>query len=211
MSLIAKAGEQNYTPAPQGVHLAICVQLIDLGTQPPHPNSPYGKSSHRVLIGWELCNEKNEDGNPMLVWKEYTVSLFDQSHMYKDLVSWRGRAFSAEELEAFDLKNILGKPCQLQIIHEKGKGLNSNKTYSRVERIMACTKSQEIPKQVNETILYDIDNHDPEVFSTFSERNQERIKQSAEWKALHNGGSGFDKANSELQEAAEEEKDNIPF
>lgn len=209
MSLIAKAeSDFEYTLAPQGVHLAICVQLIDLGTQPPHPNSPYGKSSHRVLIGWELCNEHNDDGKPILVWKEYTVSLFEQAHLYKDLISWRGKPFSEKELEAFDLQNILGKPCQLQIIHEKGKGLNSKNTYARVERIMACTKGQEIPKQVNDTVCYDVDNHDQQVFETFSERNQERIKNSAEWKARHDSLNG---ANAELQEAGEEAQKNMPF
>ncbi|MHA1379626.1 MAG: hypothetical protein ACTSRG_14730 [Candidatus Helarchaeota archaeon] len=45
------------------------------------------------------------------------MSLHAKATMRKFLESWRGKKFTKEELEGFDLQKILGKPCQLQIIH----------------------------------------------------------------------------------------------
>src|SRR5690554_5665654 len=114
MALVATDSGKTYPPAPAGTHLAICVQVIDIGTQ---YSRYYDKWSHKVLIGWELPDEQNEDGEPWLVWNRYTLSLHENSALRGHLQSWRGRSFTEEELKGFHLKNILDKPCMLTITH----------------------------------------------------------------------------------------------
>jgi hypothetical protein len=79
MGLVAKSsGDGSYTLAPEGTHVARCVQMIDLGTQ---WSEAYQKASHKVLIGWELPNEPNGDGGPVIVFRRYTVSLHEKAAM----------------------------------------------------------------------------------------------------------------------------------
>ncbi len=106
MGLIAKTtGGSDMTPAPEGTHLARCVQVVDKGTQ---VSDFYKKAYHKVMIGWELPEELNPDDEnlPYLVWGHYTVSLSDNANLRHMLESWRGKRFTAEELDGFNLRNI---------------------------------------------------------------------------------------------------------
>ena len=107
MGLIAKnTGGGDHKPPPEGTHTAICVKIIDIGTQ---YSNFYGKSKHKVIIGWELPNAKDDEGEPVIAWKRYTLSLHENAALRGHLEAWRGKSFSNEELEGFHLKNILGK------------------------------------------------------------------------------------------------------
>ena len=62
-----------------------------------------------MIIQWET-----KDG---LIAKEYTVSLNEKANLRKDLESWRGKEIQPTELEGFDMTNLLGVQCTLQIMH----------------------------------------------------------------------------------------------
>lgn len=179
MTLIAKnTGGGDYTLAPQGTFLARCVQVIDLGTQ---YSAHYEKSVAKVLLGWELPTERdvNNDNRRIIVWKRYTVSLHEKATLRNDLESWRGLAFTAEQLEGFDLKKVLGVPCQLQIIHSEREG----QTYANVSAVIGLMMGTDMPPQVNEFIVYEIDNHNQVVYDAFSDGLKKVIDKSAERKA----------------------------
>ena len=95
MAIIAKANGGNFEPIPPGNHLAMCYQLIDIGTQ---KGNWQGKETIRrvVRIVFELPNLKREfkpgDGErPYSVNKEYTLSLGKGAGLRKHLESWRGK------------------------------------------------------------------------------------------------------------------------
>ena len=88
--------------------------------------SKRNQTAEKGQINFELPNltkefKPGEGQKPFSIGKEYTLSLSSKSNLYKDLVSWRGKPFTEEELEGFDLSKLLGKPCQIQIIHKQGK------------------------------------------------------------------------------------------
>jgi hypothetical protein len=124
MGLTAKdKGGGDYTPIPEDLHLAICYGIWDIGTQ---FSEKYGKTIHKVIIVWEIpgCRgEFEQDGVkknlPRAISKRYTLSLHKKADMRKDLESWRGRKFTDDELKGFDIKKLLGVPCQIQILHAK--------------------------------------------------------------------------------------------
>lgn len=133
----------DYTPVSQGLHHAVCYSIFDLGTQ---FNEYFGKKQHKLLLCWELPDERiqiEKDGEqqdlPRAVSKEYTASLNEKSNLRKDLETWRGKAFSKDELEGFDIKVLLGVNCNIQVIH-KTKG---DKTYSNVSAVMPMMKGVE--------------------------------------------------------------------
>ena len=131
MSLIVSG--KNYTPAPEGVHAAVCVDVADKGMV----ETEWG-SKHKCRIVWEIAAPM-DDGRPFTIGKTYTVSLHEKSSLYKDLKGWRGRAFTADELRGFDLENVVGKPCQLVVVHEDKDG----STYGNITAVMkADAKNQ---------------------------------------------------------------------
>jgi hypothetical protein len=139
MGLMATA-EKKRDPIADGVYQAVTTQIIDLGTQ---FNEHFGKSTHQVMITWEipeLTIKFEKDGKeieaPRVISKKYTLSLGEKANLRKDLQSWRGRAFTDQELEGFDLLNVLEKNCMLQIINTTKDG----KTYSNISSILPLYK-----------------------------------------------------------------------
>ena len=136
MAIIAKAGGGggDFTPAPAGVHQAVCVDVVDLGLL----KVTFGgkeKEQHKISVRWQIA-ENMDIGKPFLVQKRYTLSLHEKATLRKDLESWRGRAFTSEESDGFDVENVIGANCLLNIMHTK-KG---ESTYANVTAIMPLAK-----------------------------------------------------------------------
>lgn len=136
MAIIAKAsGEgQSFTPAPVGVHQAVCVDVVDLGVLEVTYKGET-KRQHKVNLAWQL-NEDRDDGKPYLVFKRYTLSLHEKAGLRKDLESWRGRKFTRDEEMGFDLETVIGANCLLNITHNQV----GDKTYANVSSVSPLMK-----------------------------------------------------------------------
>lgn len=168
----------DFELVPEGVYVARCYKVIDLGTQQIEYMGEI-KFLPKIMITWEILDDpKMKDGRPFAISKTYTASLSEKSHLYKDLVAWRGKAFTKEELLGFDISKLLGAYCQLQVIHKDSK--DGSKTFALVNTIMA---TKERPKVVNDDVLFDIANPNMEVFEGFSDYLKDKIRGSDEWKA----------------------------
>ena len=187
MALIASdSGGGNFKRVPAGAHIARCFSIIDCGTQTT--NGQYGETiARKIRLGWEIFgeDENNEplivDINgavmPMTINKTYTLSLHEKAGLRKDLSAWRGKAFTEEELKGFDISNVLGVYCMLNVTVSE----NNGKTYSNIAGISPMHKSMQKPESVHKNITFDLDNFDEEVFKTFHEKLQDYIKQSPEY------------------------------
>jgi hypothetical protein len=157
----AKASAGDFEPVPAGTHIAICNMVVDLGIQPG--SGMYPKPKRQVYIRYELPNERidfEKDGKkqngPAVVGKSYTASMNEKANLRKDLESWRGKSFSDEEAEQFDVASILGKPCMLSITHTQKDG----KTYANitnVSKLMKGVDSKSLIPEVN-PVYYGPDN-----------------------------------------------------
>jgi hypothetical protein len=218
MSLIAceKSGT-HIEPIEPGVYVGICYGVIDLGT---HENQVYNKESRKVLIQWEIpeCRGTFEtDGEekdlPRVISKRYTLSLSEKANLRKDLESWRGRKFTAEELKGFDLKNVLGTPCQLQIVHETGK--DGARTYANIAAIMALPKGTKPPQKTeNPEVFFSLDEAgDRPSLPDVPEWIQKIIQESNEWRERVTGESPESATSTEKAETekGEAEDDDFPF
>lgn len=155
MGLMAKKPENDFEIAPQGNHVATCYQVIDLGFQ---ESNWQGNISwkHKVFVNFELSNEKMQDGRPFSVGARYTLSLHEKAELRKALESWRGRGFTEQELEGFDLFNILDKPAMVNVQHNESNG----NTYANISAITPLPKGMDVPKRENELIQYSLDDPD---------------------------------------------------
>jgi hypothetical protein len=116
MPIIAKL-ESNFEKAPVGMQQAVCAFVHDIGTQ---VSEYQGKTNiHRqVIISWELAEKMTtgeNEGKPFMVSKYYTLSLNEKARLRKDLESWRGKSFSENDLDGFDLEKLVGVNCFLNI------------------------------------------------------------------------------------------------
>lgn len=203
MALIAKdKGGGDFEPVNEGTHHAICIGVFDLGT---HFDEVYGKSKHEVLFMWELPNERIEiekDGAikdlPRAISRQFNLSLHKKAQLRPFLEAWRGRAFTEQELQGFDVSKVLGANCMLQVLHNK-KG---DKTYGNVVSIIPLMKGmvKKDPENPQRSFSFDSDVLPPD---GTPEWIRKKIEASEEW-THHNGGTSGTEENTESL-------DDIPF
>lgn len=131
-----------------------------------------------------------DDGQPYVVSGFYTNSLNEKSRLRPMLESWRGRPFTEEELDGFDLQNVLGKPCLLSVIHKDGK--------ARVSGASALTKGMDKPAAKNELKSFWIEEWDQETFDGLPEGFKKLIMQSDEYKKRTKGDGPVEDLDDDL-------------
>jgi hypothetical protein len=175
MSLLAKesGSQMEFETVPAGVYTALCYRVIDLGTQTTEFAGEI-KEGHKVMISWELFGEgaRMTDGRPFSVHKQYKISLHEKATLRKDLEAWRGKKFTADELEGFDVANVLGTACMMQVV------LSEDGKFANVGSIMS---TKEKPTGENEPVLFIIDDKATHAtWSNLSRNLQEKILSSPE-------------------------------
>lgn len=151
-------------PVPAGSHHAVCFGVIDLGTQPPRENSRYPKREKKLLLMWELPDERmtfERDGvqveGPRVISKDFTQSLHEKATLGKFLTAWRGRAFTPEELKGFNVSKLLGANCMLNIVH------SDDGQYANIASVMPLPKGMLAQKRTQTelpSVLFDLDEYD---------------------------------------------------
>jgi hypothetical protein len=197
---VAKAS--TFTPAPEGTYVARCFACISLGTQ----HSERFADSFKVMLMFELPEEMIEtpDGaKPMVVSKEYTLTLSPKSNLGAHLNSWRGRAFTPDELKGFEVSNVVGAPCQITIMHKKSEAGNIR---ADIAAITGIPKGLKVPDQWHKSIKYEIEHGKSEVFTALPEWVQKKILGCEEWKP-----STVKPQTPEPIDPGPEDDDSIPF
>jgi hypothetical protein len=210
----------DFTPVPAGIHHGVCYAVIDLGTQPSTMYAP----SRKVLLIWELPHErgdfKDQTGAikdlPRVISKEYTLSTGTKSNLRKELESWRGRPFTAEEAQEFEVGNLVGKNCQLNVAHRPSK--DGTKTYANVISIVPLAKGTKAMQPENEIMVYDLPSDGPITFPpSMPEWIQNKIKNSEEYSESVNPQrknhalTDEEKYNISSAEAMSAHDDDVPF
>lgn len=196
---IAKEGS-NFTPLPPGTHQARCFGVVDIGTQ----HSEMFADAWKVMIMWETPHERitmdKEGERPMTISKEYTLSLSKKSNLRKHLETWRGKPFAKEELEGFEVANVIGAPCLLSVIHKQS---GSGNTYAAIEAVSAVPKGMEIMAQFHKTVRFDVTDGENDTFKALPEWIQKKIRACEEW--------GPDKPVAEPGPDGSEDDSEVPF
>ena len=180
MSLIISAsGGGNYPerkPLEAGAYPAVADMIVDLGVQP----SPGGQFAPKrtVMIRFQIPSERVEitkNGEtkslPAVISRTLGLSLNEKATLRQLLQSWRGKAFTPEELKRFDLANVLGKPAFINVTHS----VKGEKTYANLTSIMPLPKGMPASVLEGEALIYSTDAPDPDVFDKLPEWVQDKI------------------------------------
>ncbi|WP_398472842.1 phage replication initiation protein, NGO0469 family [Tardiphaga sp.] len=206
-----------------GTYAALCVRVIDLGTQ---ENEYEGKKSQRrqLMLGFELHGEAvdtngcgymvGDDGKidpkkPFMVSAWLTASFHEEATLRKFMESWRGQPYSDEQIsefenEGFDWGLMLGVPCMVQMAPNKNGKI-------KIKNLTKLHKNIDKPVMVNKPIVLMLDEFEQEAFDALPQGIRDIIGKSPEFKGMN--GMAIDKAMAEVAPASNEPPfdDEIPF
>ena len=212
MSIVvtASSGGREFKIVPSGTHLARLYRIVDLGTQESQFQGGEVKIQRKVMFAWEIHGEDDtgeplvtEDGKPMAIFKNYTLSWNEAATLRKDLQAWRGTPWTDAEANRFDLKNVLGQWCMLNIIHRPGQ--SDGKLFANVAGISPVPgflKKQGLPQGSNPLQMFRLGDPDWELFETFSKGLKAKIESSPEFRSAK---KPLDKQPNDL------DTDDVPF
>lgn len=148
MPIIAKAPESNFTPAPEGLHAAVCADVVELGTE---VNQFNGGLQEKVRLVWQLDEIDQTTDKRYEASQKYTLSLHEKSKLCQHLEAWRGRKFTAEEKQGFDLEKLLGVPCQIQVVHNV---TDQGRTFANVQAVVPLGKGMVKPRVSDDYVRF---------------------------------------------------------
>lgn len=170
MLLTATSGGGDFELAPEGNHLAVCYQVVDLGM---HERMYQGQSKgdcRKFRIAWELPNELMSDGQPFSLSKNYNMLFSERATLRQDMESWRGKKFADDE--QFDIFKLIGRACMIQVVHNESNG----NTYANVDTIAALPKGMSAPTETaNSPLTFSLDNSTRAEFDALPEWLQKKI------------------------------------
>lgn len=142
MRMGASRGAGDFELCPAGPQQLVCCDVIDHGLVPTKQwGTAAMKDVPKVTIRWQSAAPMR-DGRPYIVQKRYTLSSHPKSTLRKDLEAWRGKPFTDQEADEFDLEKLIGVNCFANVVHEpKTRGV-----FAEVRSIMP--RPQALPKIV---------------------------------------------------------------
>lgn len=187
MAIIAQkgSGTKERKTIPAGNHVARCYGMIEIGTITEIILGE-SKTMHKVMIDWELPNEKavfNEEKGeqPFVFSKEFTLSMHEKASLRLMLTSWRGMKFSDAEASNFDITKLIGVPCMLNIIHKASK--DGLKVYANLAGVTPLPKGFNCPDAITPQRILSFDNWDQEVYMCLPDWLADKIGGSVQYKA----------------------------
>jgi len=190
MALTLSESQKSERKLPEaGATVGVLYSLVDLGHQKTNWDNQE-KWTPKVRLTFELPDqtdefEVEENGKrtkitkPMVVSIEQTRSLGEKASLRKLLEQWRGQTFTAKELQAFSLKNLLGKPAMLTLIH---------KTSQQGRQYCAIAGASKLPKGLtapsgttNDQLYYEIEQGESGSFGDMPNWLQDKIRASKEF------------------------------
>jgi hypothetical protein len=130
--LQSKAGG-DFKPHPEGIHSAVCVDVIDLGMVESEFQGQR-RLVNKVRLAFE-SEQKNEDGKNCIITKTFTASLHPKAKLADFLGKWRGKPVVPGE--SIDLAKLVGANCTLVVSHQQSM---QGRTYASIDAVSKPTK-----------------------------------------------------------------------
>ena len=199
----ASAGSGDFKTVPSGSHIAICNMVADCGLQPG--SAAYPSPKQKIYVRFEIPAERvdyEHDGKkvngPIVIGSFFTASMHEKATLRARLEGWRGRKFSDDEAEKFDVSTILGKPCMLTVV----ENVVGDRVYANIASISPLPKGIPAPKLENQALYYASD--DQGGFESLPEWLREKISKQLP-KSAPVASTTNNQANPEISD------DDIPF
>jgi hypothetical protein len=209
--------KKETAPVPAGLHPFVLYGCYHVGVIPSKGGFD---AKDTVILAFELpeaepLKYKEEDGTmtlkPRIMSKRFNLSFHEKSTLRIQLESWRGRAFTADEMKAFELQKLLGASGHLQVMHQSREG----KTHASVSNLLPSPKGTKYKGTLAQQLfsIHALDSASEVDELDLPDWIKELIKSSEDYTSLvRNGGRRQqEEVVSTQQESAESNEDDIPF
>jgi hypothetical protein len=172
MTLLSEYGGDFELP-PEGKHSARLVKFVDMGAQP----GKFG-TSRQAELAFEIIGQTTEHGDPMLAFKRI-FNLSPRSKNFRDVV----RALTGlHDIAAVETATLVGLSCELLVEHVTNEDGNE---FANCE-VRALKNSKSLDDAVTPKLFFSLHpmEFDAKAVSTLSERQQEKVRESATYKEL---------------------------
>lgn len=207
MSIDAPVGSKRESkPVPAGNHIARVYSIVHIGTIPGEWQGK-AKMNNKVRIGFELPNEKavfreGDQPKPFVINQNYTLSMYENAQLRKLVEGILGVGFLDEDAKSFDVIDLMGRTCMLNVIHSKTQ---KGAIYGKIMSAAPLPKGIEGPPPVNPPFVLDYgSNWDNEKFNGLPEFIQDDMRLSREYRKKF-GGADVEYPTEEIN------PDDVPF
>jgi len=140
-------------PLVAGTYSVVCAGVIDIGTQ---NNIWEGieKLQNQIVLLFEFPSETIEVQGvhmPRMLSMKMTKSMHEMSKMRKTFAAWRGRDFTPQEMQDFELSKLLNV-CATAIVKQEVK--KSGKTVASISSLGKAVKGFKV--DCNKSIYFDL-------------------------------------------------------
>jgi len=146
----AGSGDFEYQLCPEGTHDAVCVAVVDLGTQPPSGKFVEQGPKRKVYLVFELVEEATRP----LIAKDYTASLHEKSALRKVAEAVAGRKFGDDE--EIDIARLAGRKCLISVTHT-----GAERKYHNVSGVLPAKKNAAINDPQHKPFTWFLDDGTP--------------------------------------------------
>jgi len=140
----------NHETPPEGTHFAVLTEFTDLGT---HPNDlGDGKPRHEMRLGFRVF-PSDEEGK-RIEGDFFTSTIVTASiHPKSKFHGWATSLLGHELKTGFEMKELLGRPCLLELFHKTSpKGY----TNANIASLISAPKGAQVPDLAAEFRAFDI-------------------------------------------------------
>lgn len=159
--------KKTYELTPEGLYGARLARVIELGTQA----DKYGEKA-KVLLGFtvpSLTVDYEGEEKQKMIWAN-NFGLNQTSNPDSTLMKYVG----ALDKDATHLKDLLGKPCMLEIKHSAPKPDGS--VYANVNNVTKPMAGLDIAEPDCDVYMYEFENGEDEIFEQLGEYRQTQIR-----------------------------------
>lgn len=137
MAIIVKDGKKEYTPAPEGLHPGVCIDVVELGlVTTQYKGQDYTRRMSEIR--WVIEDIDPKTGKQHMLRRRFTESLGAKSSLRPFLEGWRNKKFTNEELKGFDIDKLVGVNGQVQVIHNIG---SDGTVYDNVQNVLPIARN----------------------------------------------------------------------
>lgn len=178
----------SHTPrelTPAGNHIGRVYSVIHIGViQGEYMGQP--NEMDKIRIGFELPNEtkvfkEGEEPKPYSISEEYTLSMGNKSNLRPVVEGIIGAKLTDQEAYAFDLNDLIGYPCMVNIVHQKAKSTGNE--FAKITTTAPLPKGIEAPTAVNTPFILDYtENWSDEKFDSLPAFIKEKMTTSSNYR-----------------------------
>ena len=197
-------------PLEAGSYPARVVQMMILGVQPQRAFKGEEKPPRLTIrLTYEFLDEfmKDEEGNDLEDKPRWLSEEFPFMSLKADLAKSTKRYFALDPDDKADgdWSKLIGAPCVVTIVQEADKRPGVDRIYEKVANVSAMRPKEaaKAPELKNPPLVWDFYDPDIEVFKSFPDWVQEKIKGAVDYPgsaletALEGGSTPKPKAGSQ--------------